>query len=140
VSTLNGYANLEFLKERKASEYLHAHNSVYAFYKSHGKLPTMQRLDNETSGLLKVFLMEVKTKIEYVAPGIHRQNPSERAIRHAKNCIIAMCITADPHYPANMLFYSVVEQAEIMINQLRPRLHLILEALARRFLTLPGLI
>jgi hypothetical protein len=31
-----------------------------------------------------------------------------------------MCITAEPNFPADMLFESVVEQAEIVINQLRP--------------------
>jgi hypothetical protein len=31
-----------------------------------------------------------------------------------------MCITADPNFPANMLFEAVVEQAKIVINQLRP--------------------
>jgi hypothetical protein len=40
VSTLNGYVHLELLKERKSSEYLRAYKSMYAFYVSHGKLPT----------------------------------------------------------------------------------------------------
>lgn len=120
VSTLNGYVHLELLKARTAQEYLRAYKSMYAFYEAQGKLPTRQRLDNETSGHLEAFLREVNTKIEYVAPGIHRQNPSERAIRHAKNCIIAMCITADSKFPANMLFEAVVVQAEIVLNQLRP--------------------
>jgi hypothetical protein len=71
VFTLNGYVHLELLRERKASEYLRAYKAMYAFYESHRKLPTRQRLDNETSGLLEAFLTEVKTKIEYVAPGIH---------------------------------------------------------------------
>jgi hypothetical protein len=120
VSTLNGYVHLELLKDRTASEYRRAYTAMYAFYELHGKLPTTQRLDNESSGQLRAFLVEAKTKIEFVAPGIHRQNPSERAIRHAKNTIIAMCVTADPNFPANMLFEAVVPQAEIIINQLRP--------------------
>jgi hypothetical protein len=71
VSTLSGYVHLEFLRERKAPAYLRAYKAMYAFYESRGKLPTTQRLDNETSGLLQAFLAEVKTKIEFMAPGIH---------------------------------------------------------------------
>ena len=120
VSTLKGYVHLELLRDRTASEYRRAYAAMYAFYESKGKLPTAQRLDNETSATLESFLKETKVKIEYVTPGIHRQNPSERAIRHAKNCIIAMCQTTDPLFPADLLFEEVVPQAEIVLNQLRP--------------------
>jgi hypothetical protein len=120
VSTFNGYVHLELLKERKAHEYLRAYKAMYAFNELHKKLPTTQRMDNDTSGLLEAFLKESKTKIEYVALGIHRQNQSERASRHAKNCIIAMCITADPNFPANILLESALEQVEIIFNQLCP--------------------
>ena len=80
VSTLKGYVHLELLRDRTASEYRRAYAAMYAFYESNGKLPTAQRLDNETSATLESFLKETKVKIEYVTPGIHRQNPSERAI------------------------------------------------------------
>jgi hypothetical protein len=57
---------------------------------------------------------------QYVQPDIHRRNPSERAIRHTKNCIGAMNTTADSAVPANIIYKKVVPQAEIIINQLRP--------------------
>ena len=120
VSTLKGYVHMELLRDRSAAEYRRAYVAMYAFYELHGKTPTTQRLDNESSNDLETFLKESKVKIEYVTPGIHRQNPSERAIRHAKNCIIAMCQTADPLFPANLLFEEVVAQAEIVLNQIRP--------------------
>ena len=120
VSTMKGYVHLQLLRSRKAPEYRRAYKEMYTFYASLGKIPTTQRLDNETSGELESFLAETQVKIEYVAPGMHRQNPSERAIRPAKNCIIAMCHTVAPTFPAVSLLETVVDQAEIIINQLRP--------------------
>ena len=93
---------------------------MYDYFHPYNHNPTIQRLDNDTSSDLEVFLRACDVKIQYVPPGIHRQNPSERAIRHTKNCIIAMCTTADPSIPAHILFEEVVPQAEIVINQVRP--------------------
>ena len=93
---------------------------MYAYFKQYGHTPTAQRLDNVSSTELELFLRESNVDVQYVPPGIHRQNPSERAIRHVKNCIIAMCMTADPLMPAQILFEEVVGQADIVINQLRP--------------------
>jgi hypothetical protein len=117
-STLKGYVHLQLLRNRKAPEYRRAYKDMYAFYAALGKTTRTQRLDNETSGELEIFLAETQAK--YVAPGIHRQNRSERAIRHAKNCIMAMCHTVDPTFPTVSLLETVVDQAEILINQLRP--------------------
>jgi hypothetical protein len=93
---------------------------MYAFYSALVKTPTVQRLGNESSTALKDFLKEAKVKIEFVAPGIHRENPFERGIRYAKNCIIAMCHTTDPQFPAHFMLEAVLDQAEIILNQLRP--------------------
>lgn len=120
VSTMGGYMHFELLRDRTAPEYRRAYKAMYAFYTNLSKTPTRQRLDNESSNILEEFLKEVKVKIEFVPPANHRANPSERAIRHAKNGIIAMCHTADPQFPANVLFEEVVGQAEIVLNQLRP--------------------
>jgi hypothetical protein len=119
VSTMKGYVHLQLLRNRTAPEYRRAYKDMYAFYAALGKTPTTQRLDNETSDELENYLRETRVKIEYVAPGMHRQNPSECSIRHAKNCIIAMCHTVDPTFPAFSLMETVVDQAEIVINQLR---------------------
>lgn len=120
VSTLGGYVHLQLLKSRNKSEYVRAYKLMYDYYEQYGHKPTIQRLDNESSSDLETFLRACGVATQFVPPGIHRQNPSERAIRHTKNCIIAMCMTADPNMPASILLEEVVGQAEIVLNQLRP--------------------
>jgi hypothetical protein len=120
VSTLNGYVHLELMQNRQKSEYLRCYKATYDFYKHHGHIPEIQRLDNETSFVLEEFLRLEQVEVQYVPPGIHRQNPAERAIRHVKNTLIAMCSTTDPTFPAEKLFEDALPQAEIVINCLRP--------------------
>ena len=120
VSTMRGYVHLQLIRDRTKAEYTRAYRDMYAFYRSHGKCPTTQRLDNETSDELEGFLREAQVQIQYVPPGIHRQNPAESVLRHAKNCIFAMCSTADANFPSGLLFQEAVPQTEIVMNQLRP--------------------
>jgi hypothetical protein len=94
--------------------------ATYDFYKHHGHIPEIQRLDNETSFVLEEFLRLEQVEAQYVPPGIHRQNPAERAIRYVKNTLIAMCSTTDPTFPAEKLFEDALPQAEIVIHCLRP--------------------
>jgi hypothetical protein len=123
ISTMNGYVHLELMANRqKKEEYLRVYQSTYDFYKSKGKTLTTQRLDNETSFALESFLRLEQVEVQYAPPGIHRQNPSERAIRHIKNALIAMCVTTDPAFPAEILFEDAIPQAEIAIN-LVPKTH-----------------
>ena len=120
VSTMNGYVHLELMTSRNKKEYLRVYKATYDFYESHRKKPTNQRLDNETSFALEDFLRMEQVDVQFAPPGIHRQNPAERAIRHVKNTLIAMCTTADPAFPAENLFEDAIPQAEIVLNILRP--------------------
>jgi hypothetical protein len=105
---------------RQKSEYLRCYKATYDFYKRHGHIPEIQRLNNETSFVLEQFLRLEQVEAQYVPPGIHRQNPAERAIRSVKNTLIAMCSTTDPTFPAEKLFEDALPQANIVINCLRP--------------------
>jgi hypothetical protein len=121
VSVMNNYVHLELLRDRTQGEYLRAYRAMYSFYSNLFRAPTMQILDNETSATLENFLKNTaKADLQYVPPGMHRQNKAERAIRPTKNCIISMFTTTDPTFPAGLLFDEVTTQAEIVINQLRP--------------------
>jgi hypothetical protein len=104
------------MQNRQKSEYLRCYKATYDFYKHHGHIPTIQRLENETSFALEAFLRLEQVDVQYVPPGIDRQSPSERAIRHVKNTRIAMCSTYDPTFPAEKLFEDALLQAEIVIN------------------------
>jgi hypothetical protein len=122
---MNNYVHLELLHDRTKGEYLRAYKAMYAFFADRGKAPTLQILDNETSGELVTFLQHTaNADIQYVPPANHRQNKAERAIRAAKNCIIFMPTTTDPSFPAMLLFDKVTTQAELVINLLRPWLPL----------------
>ena len=70
--------------------------------------------------MVKFLRRTAKADLQYVPPGMHRQNKVERAIRNTKNCIISMLTTTDPTFPAMLLFDEVTTQAEIVINLLRP--------------------
>jgi hypothetical protein len=115
---MNGNVHLELMANRQKKEYLRVYQSTYDFYKSKGKTPTTQRLDNNETSFALLQLEQVE--VQYAPPGIHRQNPSERAIRHAKNALIAMCVTTDPAFPADILFEDAIPQAEIAIKLVRP--------------------
>ena len=85
--------------------------------------PRVQRLDNEKSNELRSFFKdEARVTVEYVAPGNHRANEAERAIRCAKNQLISVLSTTDPSFPTE-IFDELIAQTEITLNHLRPCKH-----------------
>ena len=75
-------------------------------------------MDNEKSGKLEEWFKEKSTKFSYVPPGNHRVLRAERAIRSAKNHIIATMCTADDNFPA-YLWDKLLDQAELTLNHMR---------------------
>ena len=76
------------------------------------------RIDNEVSATFHDLLAEEHLVLEFVPPLMHRRNEAERAIRTAKNHIIATLTNADPAFPMAAVEHTT-EQAEITINLLR---------------------
>jgi hypothetical protein len=98
VSVMNNYVHLELLHDRTKGEYLRAYKAMYTFFTDRDKAPTKQILD------MNFLRRTAKADLQYVPPGMHRQNKAERAIRDTKNCIIPMLTTTDPAFPAMLLF------------------------------------
>ena len=56
-------------------------------------------LDNECSNDLKLTILNTNFTFELVSPHQHRKNAAERAIRTAKNYLLARLATYDPDFP-----------------------------------------
>jgi len=76
------------------------------------------RIDNEVSATFHDLLAEEHLVPEFEPPLMHRRNEGGRAIRTAKNHIIATLTNADPAFPMAAVEHTT-EQAEITINLLR---------------------
>jgi hypothetical protein len=124
VSIFNGYIHSELMRSRSKAEYVRAFKATLEFFKEcGGAQPRVQRLDNEKSDDLKQFFKsEARVEVEYVAPGNHRANLAERAIRDFKNHLIAVLSTTDPSFPVE-LFDELMPQMELTLNHLRPCRH-----------------
>ena len=120
VSVWDGYIHYEAMASRTSAAYIQAYTKIIAFYQSVGRQPKFWRLDNETSDDLEKFLAKAGVgRPQYVAPGTHRANKAERAIRHGKNHLQAMLASTAPSFPLD-LWDECLPQAEITVNHLRP--------------------
>jgi len=85
VSEYNGYIHMVPQATKSASDHLKALKLTLEFFKASGNIPTIQRMDNETSAIVNEYLQkEVHMKIELVPPNNHRTLHAERAIQTAK--------------------------------------------------------
>jgi hypothetical protein len=114
------YIHAEIMSLRCDADYVNAYAHGTVFFESHGVTPTYERMDNETSDLLKQYCRNHSPRItiQHVPPGNHRGNKAERAIRTFKNHFIAALCTVDPNFPMHM-FEHLIEQAELTLNLLR---------------------
>jgi hypothetical protein len=108
------------MKSKSGLAYEAAFTDLIAFYKSKGKLPKFQCLDNEVSEIVTELFKDNDIKLQFVPPNMHRANVAERAIRHTKNTIIAMVSAVEPDLDPRVRFEKVITQAEIIINHLKP--------------------
>ena len=121
VSVMEHYTHLILMKSRTQGAYTAAFTALYSFYKSKGKRPKYQCLDNEVSTSVNELFADpdIDVEVQFVPPSQHRANIAERAIRHAKNTIIAMVAAVDENLDPRVRFERVLPQAEIVINHLK---------------------
>jgi hypothetical protein len=119
ITSFNGYIHAEAMPSRSAADYVKAFQITYEFFTSRGHNIEFQRLDNETSQLLEKFIKSKNIKIQYCAPGQHRANKAERAIRTFKNHFIATLCTTSTSFPLS-LWDELLPQAELCLNHLIP--------------------
>jgi len=121
VSCYNGYIHVEAMTSRTSSSYIAAYDRTFQHWSKHGSVPSIVRLDNETSQELEQFLLkDMKvTSFQYFPTGNHRANRAERCIRTWKNHFIATLATASPNFPVTY-WTKLLPLAELTLNNLLP--------------------
>ena len=120
LSVYKGYIHLEPMRFKKKSEYVKGFQQTYDFFSTRSHNPRFQMIDNETSDDLENFFRQRTPPIslQYVAPNSHRVNRAERAMRPAKNHLIATLCTTAKDFPLK-LWDTMLPQAEDTLNLLR---------------------
>ena len=108
----------EPIKNRKAETLMAAYEKMHKYLTNRGMKPKTQILDNECSALLKDYMIKNKINYQLAAPGQHRTNAAERAIRTFKNHFVAGLCSTDEHFPIH-LWDRLVEQAVLTLNLMR---------------------
>jgi hypothetical protein len=120
VSCHGGYIHLEPLTTLRAAQTVAAMTRAVAFFRSRNVHLVRIRMDNQKSADLVQAAAELKLKLEYVTPFAHQPNRAERAIRTAKNHIIASRAGGfHPHSPTTYLD-KCMEQIELTLNIIHP--------------------
>jgi hypothetical protein len=106
------------IKYRTAPELLRAFQVMEQELVARGITPTLMKLDNEASKLLKTYLHQHNIPFQLVPPYSHRRNAAERAIRSFKDHLIAGLCSNDKSFPMR-LWDILLPQAVITLNMLR---------------------
>jgi hypothetical protein len=108
----------EPMKNKTAASILNGYKVIIQKLQLAGCHPTLQRLDNECSTVLKEYMREQDITFQLVPPGTHRCNAAERAIRTFKNQSIAALCSLDKNFPVH-LWDRLIPQAVLTLNLLR---------------------
>jgi len=114
----SNYIHMEPVNSRSGPEMAEAFERGISLFKERDRLPTIERLDNECSEVLRKAIKKYDITIELAPPGIHRTNLAERAIRTAKNHVVSTIATTDKNFSLE-LWDETIPQAEITLNLMR---------------------
>jgi hypothetical protein len=106
------------LRNRTAPCILAGYQTLHAQLVAAGLRPKLQRLDNECSEILKLFMVAEEIDYQLVPPRVHRRNAAERAIRTFANHFVAGLCSVDKNFPLH-LWDKLLPQAEMTLNMLR---------------------
>ena len=106
------------LKSRQGKEIADAFHATFLKLTKHGHATKLFILDNECSNDLKLAILNTNSTFELVPPHQHRRNAAERAIRTAKNHLLAGIATCDPDFPITE-WDRLLRQSELTLNLLR---------------------
>ena len=109
---------LESLKSKQGKEIATTYTKCNKKLTRHGHQVTLHVLDNECCEYLKAAFKKAQVQFELVPPHMHRRNAAERAIRTAKNHLLAGLATCDPAFPVQE-WDRLLPQAELTLNLLR---------------------
>ena len=83
------------LKSRQGKKIADAFHATFKKLTKHGHATKLFILDNECSNDLKLAILNTNSTFELVLRHQHRRNAAERAIRTAKNHLLAGIVTGD---------------------------------------------
>ena len=83
------YIDIQPLTSLRAAQTTQALTASVNFFRKHGIILDTLRMDNQQSYDLRETARILKLQMEFIAPEVKRPNRAERAIRTAKNHIIA---------------------------------------------------
>ena len=86
------------LKSRQGKEIADAFHATFLKLTKYGHATKLFILDNEYFNGLKLAILNTNSTFELVPPHHHRRNAAERAIRTAKNHLLARLATYDPDF------------------------------------------
>ena len=121
VSCFNGNIHVEPMQSRTSSSYIEAYDKTFQHWSRYGLVPSIVRLDAETSVALEQFLLNEKKvqSFQYFPTGTHRANRAERCIRTWKNHFISTLATASPKFPVSY-WNKLIPLAELTLNCILP--------------------
>lgn len=119
VTTFNNFIHEEPTRSKSADDQTEAIRRTLDLFEKYGHHPKLHRMDNEVSDKLLHLLAHRGIRHQLVAPSVHRQNKTERAIRDCKNHHIAVEATADPAFPRNQWCRTIPSNC-VTLNLLRP--------------------
>jgi hypothetical protein len=119
VSCWGGYINIQPLVSLRAEHTTVALRRTVEFFRNHNVNIQAVRMDNQQSQPLRDLASAMQLRWELVSPYIHNPNRAERAIRTAKNHIIATRAGFHPDCPHAYLDKCLV-QIELTLNIIRP--------------------
>ncbi len=119
IACWGGYIHLQPLVSLRAEHTTQALRATVEFFRKHDVEIDKVRMDNQQSQPLLHLATELKVAWDLVPPYIKNPNRAERAIRTAKNHIIASRARFHPDCP-HMYLDKCLEQIELTLNVVRP--------------------
>ena len=113
------YINIQGLTSLRAAQTTKALTAAVNFFREHEIILETLRMDNQRSLDLQEKAEELKLTIEYIAPEVKRPNRAERAIRTAKNHIIATRAGFHPDF-SHIYLDKCLPQMELALNIIHP--------------------
>jgi hypothetical protein len=103
-----------------------SNNAIFAVYKqqyellkSKGFVIKLNKMDNQASNVIKLYLTPQQCDLMLVKPNNHRVNAAKRAIQTFKDHFVSMLATTDSKFPLQ-LWDCLTPHIETLLNMLQP--------------------
>ena len=98
----SNYIHVEAMPSRTGYQIQLSYRRAHAIFVARYLYPQLQRLDNEASQALVVFMQDQGVDLQLTPAWSHRRNACERAIRTFKNHTITCIYGTNPQFNVNL--------------------------------------